>query len=103
MVRAGWVALDVPETQVQRDEEATFALGGLPDPPRRPSLEPFVVDRVNVVTEPTQVVDAAPWEVLVELEPHRRAGFSSGTGRSSCAEVAANAMAARTSSTDRDG
>ena len=49
-----------------------------------------------------QLGDEALGQILVELEGHRLMG-NSASGRSSCAEVAANAMAARTSSSDNVG
>ena len=53
----------------------------------------FVMQGVNVMTEFVQQSCKREWKVLIQLDLHRICG-TAGTGKSSSAEAAANAMAA---------
>ena len=59
--------------------------------------ETLYVCRMNIVPQVLQQFCQLKRKILVQLDLHRTCG-TSGTGKSSSAEEAANAMAARTSS-----
>jgi MacB-like periplasmic core domain len=61
----------------------------------------FVRHRVDVVPQVGQQLNETSRQVLVQLDPH--ASCAAATGRSSWADAAANAMAARTSSLENVG
>jgi hypothetical protein len=74
------------------------ALGGLSRAPYfrvRFSREAFAGDRIHIVTEPAEGLDEAGRQILVEFDPHSTGGMP-GTGKSSSADAAANAITART-------
>jgi hypothetical protein len=60
-----------------------------------PPGEVLIRNRVDIMSEVSEELDELMRQVLVELDVHRTT--ASPTGRSSCADAAANAMAARTS------
>lgn len=59
-------------------------------------------DRVHFVSEGGQLGNQRSRNILVQLDLHATFG-TDGTGRSSSADAAANAITARTSSTDTVG
>ena len=61
------------------------------------SGQPLVDNSSNVVAKAEQEIAQSPRDVLVELDSHVRPGIP-GTGMSSSADAAANAIAARTCS-----
>src|SRR5271157_365913 len=76
----------------------------LPGCARRSSISSCQVLRghgIDVMTECLELGDQALGQILVKLDVHRMG--DSATGRSSWADVAANAMAARTSSSHNVG
>ena len=86
---------DVREVQVLGDQEAPAGLGGLPHDGVVLPGDPFGRHRVDVVAQLSEHRDELAGQVLVELDSHRT--WVSATGSSSCADAAANAMAARMS------
>ena len=96
-MRTGRVLTDVREVEILCDEEAAGGLRGLPYVGVVATGQSLLTNGVDVVAEGLQFGDETLGQVLVELDVHRLTG-DSATGKSSCAEVAANAIAARTSS-----
>src|SRR5215468_7968992 len=102
MVRAGSELPQVREIQVLGDQESGFLLRCFPNLSVLMADEPLFMYGMNVVTEAFQLGCKPEGEILVQLDFHRMCG-TSGTGKSSSAEAAANAMAACTSSAFRLG
>lgn len=97
-----WYVLPrVGEIEVLSDEESAGRLSGSPHDIVILSGDVLVRNRIDVVAEVGQELDKLMGQVLVQLDVHRPS--APATGRSSCAEAAANAMAARTSISVRVG
>ena len=87
----------IGKSQVLRDEEPCFRLSRAPNFSIGPTVQSFLKRGVNIAAKVFQERYESGREVLIQLNFHRTRG-TSGTGRSSSADVAANAMAALTSS-----
>lgn len=86
----------IREIQILGDQESRFFLRSFPNLPVRMADEPFIMQGMNVVAEILQQGCKPERKILVQLDIDRMCG-TAGTGKSSSAEAAANAMAARTS------
>src|ERR1700761_180527 len=95
-MRSGSESSQIGEIQVLSYQKSLFALRNGPDLGVTLSRETFFCRRVDFVTEVSQCNRQTEREILVQLDLHRTWGVS-GTGKSSSADAAANAMAARTS------
>jgi len=87
---------------VLRDEEALRSLRCAPDVRVRMASKPLGGRRIHVVPQRRESRHERARHVLVELDLHYSAG-TPGTGRSSPADAAANAITARTCSSDTVG
>lgn len=87
----------VGEVQILRQERTLRRLRRRPDIVIIMPSESLVLDSIDVVPEVSKPARQRDREILVELEPHQKRGRP-GTGRSSCADEAANAIAARSCS-----
>jgi hypothetical protein len=85
----------ISKIQVLSDEKSLFALRDIPDLGVALSRQTFFHCCVDSMTEVSQRNRQTEREILVQLDLHRTWGVS-GTGKSSSAEAAANAIAART-------
>ena len=83
----------VREVQVLCDQKTFFALSHFPDRAVRAPRQSFLPDSLNVVPQRCQHGRSLQREVFVELDFHRICG-AGGTGKSSSADAAANAIAA---------
>jgi len=86
-------ATQVREIQVLRNQKPGFLLCGFPNIIVRMADKMLIVNGMYIVTEAFQSNCKAEGEILVQLDSHRMCG-NSGTGRSSSADAAANAIAA---------
>ena len=86
---------DVGEIEVLGDEAAAAGLGGLPHIRIRMPGQSLQSHVVHLVAEASERSQERLRQILVEFDPHAGMG-AAGTGRSSSAEAAANAMTART-------
>src|SRR5262249_6852655 len=101
-MRSGCVPPHVGEIQILRDEEALRRLQGARDVGVVATFQPFRASSVNVMTKSAQDWNEPFGKVLVEFDVHRLTGLSA-SGRSSWADAAAKAIAARTSSSESVG
>src|SRR5579863_2237292 len=92
----------VREVQILRDQRAPLSLRGAPKIRIGAAQELLSLHGVNVVPDVIQTGCNLQRQVLVQLCFHRMSG-AAGTGRSSSADAAANAIAARRSSAFRVG
>src|ERR1700704_3037251 len=76
------------------DQGSRFFLRSFPNLPVRMADEPFIMQGMNVVAEILQQGCKPERKILVQLDIDRMCG-TAGTGKSSSAEAAANAMAAQ--------
>src|SRR6266496_6247748 len=92
----------VGKVQVLCDQESHISLRRFPHFAVAPATQILFSNGVNIVVETQQDYGQTRKKVLVEFDPHQKCGVA-GTGISSSAEAAANAIAARTCSALRDG
>src|ERR1051326_1051902 len=78
-----------------RDEETLCSLSRSPDADVRSFCQPFLRNRIGIVSQFGKHPDQSGREVLVKFDLHAICG-TLGIGRSSTAEVAAKAITART-------
>ena len=83
----------IREIQVLGDQKSRFLLRGFPNLAVSMADQPLIAKRMNVVTVAFQHGSKLERKILVQLNLHRMRG-TAGTGKSSSAEAAANAMAA---------
>jgi len=102
MMRSGSKLSQVGEVEILRNQKPLIPLSSVPEFAIATAAQFFLRNRVNIVAQSSQSCCEACRKVLVELDFHRTCGVA-GTGRSSPAEAAANAMAACTSSGLRAG
>src|SRR5208282_963590 len=92
----------VGEIQILRDQESRIPLRRVPNLAVAPTSQVLFANCVDIVLETRQDYGQTRGKVLVEFDFHQKWGVA-GTGRSSSAEAAANAIAARTCSAFRAG
>src|SRR4051812_30484915 len=88
---------DIREVQVLRDQHTVGRLCGTPDHVVARAHQVLGRNCIHVVPLTADHGDEFDWKILVEFDPHRIDG-TGGVGRSSSAEEAAKAIAARTCS-----
>ena len=96
------VPADIRKIEILCDQETLYGLCGTPHVGVGSTGQLLSANGINVVRKSTEDRDEAVGQVFVEFDPHRLIGVSI-RGMSSCAEPAANAMAAQTSSSDNVG
>ena len=92
----------IRKIEVLSDQKSGFGLCGCPDRPIIFTFQTFVDGSVNVMAEVLKKFCHNFGEVFVQLDFHRTSGIA-GIGKSSSAEAAAKAIAARISSGVRLG
>jgi len=100
-MRSGGKLSDIGKIEILCNKESRFPLCGFPERGVCSAAQVLLRNCVNVVAEVRQNSGQRERKILVELDPHCDEWAMSGVddiGRSSAAEVAANAMAACTSS-----
>lgn len=95
-------AAEIGEIQILRDKKASSRLDGFPDLSIVPPRQAFLRDGIGLVSQLNEDSSQPGRQVLVQFDLHEMLGML-GTGRSSSAEAAANAITARTSRSVRVG
>ena len=99
---AGRIPADIRKIEILCDQETLGGLRGTPYVRVGSASQLLAANGINVVSKSGEGGDEAVGQVFVEFDLHRLIGVSI-RGMSSCAEPAANAMAAQTSSSDNVG
>lgn len=94
---AGRKATGVGKIQVLRDQETSFRTSCLPDIGIGSAGKVFVENSMHIVPVNGQNAHQSRRQVFVKLDSHANAG-AAGSGKSSSAETAANAITARRAS-----
>jgi len=95
-------AAEIREIQILRDKKPSSRLGGFPDLSIVPPRQAFLRDGIGFVFQLSEGSSQPCRQVLVQFDLHEMFGML-GTGRSSSADAAANAITARTSPSVRVG
>jgi hypothetical protein len=93
---------NIREVEILCDQETPLFLCRIPDSVVIPTNKSLRLSGVNVMAQISQQARQTYRHVLIKFDLHATFG-KRGAGRSSCADVAANAIAARTSSSESVG